>query len=414
MKNNLINSTLIVGAFFLSNVSIAQKINETNAAVAYLNRYQPSLNSFLSGNSTDLSDAKKALVEAKKNIDLAATNDETKGNQKTLYYKGLIYFGIPFVGGLSNDTTFASSAGDDAIDVAIASLKSAYAIKGKLNSDIKEEIEKNHGMFDFASSTLYKEEKFKEAAESFAMEVKLLDAINEIDTNSLFNSTLCYEKIGEYDKSAKNYEKLGELGYKGAYNSPSFMYIFASTSYRKIKQYDAAKAVVAKGRAKSPDDKDLLLESVNIFLDMNDHVGAEAVLTEAVAKDPKNKILHYQIGTIYMELKQNDKAEVELQEALKIDPNFGEALHQLGVLYVNSAVDVNEKLNNLKVNDPKVKVMEEQAKEYFTKAIVPLEKYIESNPKDVEVLTTLAQVNRFLGNTEKSAEYKKRVAEAKQ
>lgn len=406
MKNKLINSTIAVGALFLSNVSMAQKINETNAAVAYINRFEPALSSFMDGSSTDLSDAKKALLEAKKFIDLAAAHEDTKGSQKTLYYKGLIYSSFSVVGELAKDTSFASSAGPDAIDVSINAFKSAYMIKGKLNSDIKDAIQMSHDMLDGMSLDLYKKEDFKHAAESFDLEVKYFDVINLVDSNSMYNSGLCYEKVGEFEKAGRQFEKLSKTGYKGA-----SMYAFASNLYRKAKLYDDAKRVTAEGRTKYPQDKDVLLEAVYISLDLNDPVGAEALLTEAISKDPKNKSLYLTIGAIYVDLKQTDKAEAAFNQALVIDPNYGEALRHLGGLYVNMAADINQKLNDLKVGDPKIKTMEAQATEYLTKALVPLEKFIAADPKDIEVLTTLAQVNRFLGNTDKATEYKKRAAE---
>ncbi len=76
----------------MSSLSYGQKMNETDAAVAYKNQFQPA---FVEG---EMEGAKKALLKAKEKIDLAAENAETKENQKTLYYKGAIYSGFFMVG----------------------------------------------------------------------------------------------------------------------------------------------------------------------------------------------------------------------------------------------------------------------------------------------------------------------------
>jgi hypothetical protein len=52
--------------------------------------------------------------------------------------------------------------------------------------------------------------------------------------------------------------------------------------------------------------------------------------------------------------------------------------------------------------------MLQEADAIFKRALIPLEKFIAISPNDKDVLTILYQLHRNLGNTEKSAEYKKR------
>lgn len=402
MKKNLIKSTVLVGTFLVSSVSIAQKKNETDAAMHYKNTFLPAL----AENNMDA--AKKALIKAKTSIDLAAENPETKESPKTLWLKGNIYSSFLVVGMQSMDTNFIKLAGDDAMEVSIEAYKKGYSISDKFDSDIEDGVNQNHDLLEGFAMMAYKAEQYNEAAETFLVEVKFYEAINKVDTNSIYNAGLCYDKVGKFNEAGKQFEALTKTGHKGAK-----MYAFAINAYRKAKNYDAAKAIAISGRTKYPQDKDVLLETVQISLDMNDAVGAEALLNEAIAKDPSNKLLHLTIGSIYIDLKQNEKAETAFNEALKIDPNFEDALRQLGGHLVNWAIDINGQANQLKYNDPKVKVLEAQSKELFNKAVTPLEKFLISKPNDVEVLTTLSQINRYLGNTDKSLEYKKRADAAK-
>lgn len=393
----------MVGAFFVTSVSIAQKNNETSAAITYKNTFLTDLQ------SGDLEGAKKALIKSKTFIDLAAEHPDTKESPKTLWLKGNIYSSFLVVGLQSMDTNFIKLAGEDAIDVSIEAYKKGYSVSDKFDADIEEGVTQNHDLMEGFAMMAYKAEQYNEAAEAFLIEVKFFEAINKVDTNSMYNAGLCYDKVGKYEEAGKQFEALTKTGHKGAK-----MYAFASNSYRKAKKYDAAKAIAKTGREKYPNDKDILLEAVQVSLDQNDAVGAEALLNEAIAKDPTNKLLHNTIGTIYIDLKQNEKAEAAFNEALKIDPNFDDALRQLGGHLVNWAIDVNSQANNLKYNDPKVKVLEAQSKDLFTRAVTPLEKFLVAKPNDVEVLSTLSQINRYLGNTDKSLEYKKRADAAKQ
>ncbi len=399
MKNNLIKSTLVVGTFLLSGVSIAQKKNETSAAVAYKTTFTTAWYK----EEQDIPAAKKALIEAKKYIDLAVEHVETKESPKTLMLKGSIYSSFLMVGAATNDTVFANLAGKNALEDAISSYKKGFTISDKFDEEITDNVKEKYMFLDAVSMGLYKSEKYHEAAEMYSTQAKLYDAINLLDSNSIFNAALCYSKANEHQKAGEKFESLAKVGYKGADT-----YVSASIAYRNAQKLDDAKRIVAEGRAKFPMEKDLLLESVNICLDAKDVVGAEAVLSQAVAADPKNKYLQLQIGLVYSELKQTEKAEEAFNKCIEIDPTYDEGLKQLGVHLINTSIDLNSELNKLNIKDPKFKPLDQKIKDTYTKSLIPLEKYIVMKPNDSEVLMALYQVNKFLGNMEKYSEYKKR------
>jgi tetratricopeptide (TPR) repeat protein len=403
MKNFFLRPLLVAGTICIASSSLAQKMNETSAAVAK-NSYASAL-----GNQ-DFVGAKKNLLEAKKYIDLAAANEETKANQKTLWLKGYIYLNIISTGMMSMDTVFAKNAGnaDEAIKSSITSLKTAFAVKGKFNSDIEETVREQYGLYDNLSVMLYKADKFKEAGDNYAVQASLFDAINVFDSVAIFNSGLCYEKANDNASAAKQYAFLAKNNYKGATT-----YVLASACYRKNNQIAESKEIVAEGRAKYPQDKEILLEAVNTCLDQKDPVGAETLLTEAITKDPNNKLLHLTIGSIYIDLKQNEKAEAAINNALAIDPNYEDALYQSGAHLVTWAGDIIAVVNEMKPNDPKLKALEKQATDIYTRALIPLEKYISKSPNDKQVLIILSQIYRQLEDTVKSSEYKKRAEAVK-
>ena len=397
MKNNLIKSTLVVGTILAANVSISQKKNETSAAVAYKNTYSQAISA---GN---IPAAKKALLDAKKYIDLATESEETKNSPKTLMLKGNIYSTLYLLGVDSKDSLVLSQFKENALETAAASYKAGFNINDKYKDEIKEGVIEKHIIIENTAINFYNNKKFKDAAEYYSIDVLLYDAINLIDTNSLFNSAISYDKAENYEKAGKTFEKLSKIGYKGP-----LCFALASISYRKNKQFNEAKAIINLGRTKYPQDKDILLEAVNSCLENNDPTGAEGLLNEAIQKDPTNKILFLTIGSIYIDLKQNEKAEEAFNKALAIDPEYQDALYQLGATLVNWRGAVIAKTNDMKYNDPKIKVLEKQSNEIFTRAIAPLEKYIAKNPNEKSVLTILSQLYRNLGNMEKSDAYKAR------
>ncbi len=404
MKNKNMKKSLVLGALLISSLTFGQKKNVTSAAVEIQNKYKPALS------GGDFVQAKKSLLSAKEFIDLAVENPETKADQKAHWYKGLIYFSGVFVSYSSKDAEFIKSFGsqEDALTQSVQSLKYGYSLGNKHKSDIEETAEIARVEIDKLANKAYTDEDFKSAAMYYDWRAKFASAVNQMDTNALFNSALCASKSGNHELAAANYLACANAGYRGAVT-----YSLASGEYRKLKNIEKAKEVVNLGRTKYANDKDLLLELVNINLDANDPVGAESALTSAISADPKNKNLHYTIGTIYIDLKENEKAEASLLKALEIDPDYEDAQYQLGAHLVSWAVDLKTQASNLKLGDAQYDVLLAKSDEVYKRALNPLEKYITKNPNDGPVLKILSQLHRAIGNADKASEYKKRADAAK-
>lgn len=392
----MIKQSLIIGAMGLATLSFGQKSIETSAAV----ERNKANGLMMRGN---IAEAKKAFVSAKEFIDKAAAHEDTKNRQKTLWLKGDIYttlFGLALQTG---DTTLVKSLGEDVMDEAIDALKKGYPLGKKHQSDITETVDKNRNSANQIAGMAYKAEQFEAAAELYDLQARFGECIEFVDSTAIFNSALCFDKSEKYEKAAPMYARLVEMGYQTA-NSASM----ASAAYRKLKKYDEAKAIVTKAREKYPTDRGLLMESVNTFLEQGDAEGAESALNEAIATDPNNKQLHYVIGTIYNDLKKNAEAEKALNKALEIDPDYADAQYQLGAVLVSWAGDLRAEANRTAQGDSNYDKLMAQSKEVYGRAVAPLEKYIQKDPKNKTVLTILSQIHRNIGNSEKALEYKRK------
>ncbi len=399
MKNKLIKISFFAGSILLTFNSFSQKMNETSAALEY-NKYADILARMMMTGENNMEAGKKALVKAKEYIDLAAAHPETKESPKTLFYKGEIYTGLLIAS--AEDTTYMKENGEALLDQGIESYKKAFPSK-KYKEEVLTSINMKKGLFSLGCDQLYKAGKFKEASEVYDLQVKLSDAVGEIDSSSIFNAGLCAEKAGDLATAAARYKKSAEIQYKAP-----LIYALAANALRKDGKKAEAKEILIAGRAKYPNDKDILLELVNSDIEAGDNAAAEKSLADAIAADPNNKQLYLTIGTIYIELKQDEKAEVALNKALEIDPNYTDAQYQLGALLSGSAISMKQAASQLKQGDPNYEKMLAKADELYKKAVVPLEAYIAKNPNDKQVLIILAQIYRSLKNPEKSAEYKKR------
>ena len=397
MKN-----TLLLGTILLSTVTFGQKKNETTAAVEFKNKYAPAMQ------AKDYETAKKAILSAKEFIDLAAAHPETQSSPKTLYYKGEIYLGILTLAKDANDSDLKLMATPEFIAQDIEAFKQSYTLDKKFKSDIEDAVYRARFHFDKSANEAFKVEDYLGAANLYNWQAKYSNAINSLDSTAVFYSAVCSEKGKDYTAAAANYLIVAKAGYKGASS-----YNLASGAYRKAGDITKAKEIIAEGRKLFPNDRDLLLELVNINIDANDPAGAEAALASAIAADPNNKQLFYTIGTIYIEMKENEKAEQSLNKALTIDPNYLDAQYQLGAHLVSWAGDLKTEANSLKLGDAQYDVLLSKSTDTYKRAVGPLEAYIKAVPNDKAVLNILFQLHRSLGNSDKAMEYKKRYEEAK-
>jgi tetratricopeptide (TPR) repeat protein len=102
------------------------------------------------------------------------------------------------------------------------------------------------------------------------------------------------------------------------------------------------------------------------------------------------------------------EAESHFLKSLENDPSYTNALYQSGANYFAWANEIIKTANLLPFNDPKFPKMDAEAKEIQKKALIPLEKYIDTDPNDKNILDILYKTHRKLGNTEKALSYKAR------
>jgi tetratricopeptide (TPR) repeat protein len=371
MKANFLTAAL--GIFLISApiISTAQKKNVTDAAML-MRKYNPMA---IMDPAT-----KKNVEEAKKFIDLAAVNPETAEDFKMHLYKGQIYY-------------------------ALVELTSVDAMKG-LPVD-KDLIKKNSEIATASFKKVIEDPKktFKKDAEdfiNFRSEMAFNMGIKAYNDKNFEQATQMF--VGAYEV-----QKFLSNEYKEAYTNTTLSLNNYVDSLLKIKNYDKANEMSEAVLESMPTNIDIIITLININLQKGDAVVAEKYLNKGLELDPKNKQLYYVLGTSYIDLKQYEKAEASLNKAIEIDPNYSEAQYQLGAHLFNWANELKYEAGQLDYKDPKGPILEEKSKEVLNRALIVLEKYIEKNPNEKSVLDILYKTHYKLGNTEKAAEYKKRM-----
>ncbi len=397
-------SAVLLTAMLFATGAIAQKKNETNAAMDYQS-YEKAMM------SQDMESAKKSLLSAKTWIDLAAENPETKESVKTLYYKGKIYIGIPMLGMMAEDEELKALATEEMVEDGINALKKSYELDTK--SRYRDEIKMMAIMVREQSIRegvkKFQEEDYAQAMDMFETSVVMFDVIGQTDSLAIYNLALAADRSKNYEKAFEYYDKSAQVGY----NVPA-SYTLASNALREQGKNDEAAVYVKKAREKFPNDQDLIIQMVNIALSSGDNEVAEKSLNDAIAKDPNNKQLHFAIGTIYDKLGKSEEAVAAFEKAIAIDPAYEDAVYSLGAHYVNLAAAQFEEASKMKLGDPDYESLKQTSEDNYKKAIPYLERSLELNDQNVEVMNTLFQLYRKIGDSAKALEYKKRMDAIKQ
>lgn len=372
MKRNLIKLTAGIAFSALTFGSFAQKKNVTDAIMTF-KKYNPMANG--------IEPSKKTVEEARKFIDLAAANPETAEDFKMHLYRAEIYYGLIEVANLDaaiNPLDEAKMDEYEAISKAsfkkvLEDPKKTYTSDAQTFMGLRSDYTFNLGL------DAYTAKKYNESLELFLTAYQLRTFINEQYKDAEVNATISLNNFVDECIEAKEMEK--------------------------------AISVANKVLDVFPNNIDALLSMVNIYLQKDDVENTEIYINRALAIDQNNKQLYYILGTSYIKLENNEKAEASLKKAIEIDPEYNLALYQLGAHYYNWAAATRTAAMNLDMKDPKVKELEARANELFTLALVPLEKYIEKNPNEKEILNILYKTNTKLGRIEKGLEYKNKLEE---
>ena len=377
MNKKIFTSALTV--FFLlsaSGISYAQKKNVQNA-YNYLKKYNPK-------NSLDKN--LEVLNEAKKNIDLAAVNADTKDDAKMHYYRGMIYMGLVEVqtqkqmktGNLDQEMLSGY------VNTLKESLKFSTAPKARYKSDVEKLINTKSNQLYTLGVNAYNSKNFEMAMQMFIQSSTVSSWIDKKADDANKNTLVCLNQV-------VNKYTLGE--------QPNFE--IAILIAEKVKEF-------------MPNEVDVYITLINIYVRKNDLAGAKQYMSKALELDPENKSLHYNLGTAYMSQGENEKAEASFVKALEIDSTYADAQYQLGAHLFNWAREVQIKSQELDYRDPKSEELLNQSKEIKRKALKVLERYIVTNPNDKQVLEILIQTHFQLGNKEKAMSYKERLNNIKE
>ncbi len=353
----------------ISTVSFSQKMMETSAASEYENKFSKAFE------KRDITSASESILKAKEFIDQASTNEETKNNPKTQYYKSLIYLGLVEI---TKATTKEEAKIKEYQDIADENMLLAY---NNVNPKYKDKV------LDYVN----------------------LKAFNVFQQGqSLFVSKNFEGAMLAFIESIKIKKSLG-LSMENADGNAEIAFLNGMNSYITENKLDEALRLASTFKMFYPVNRRATLSMIDLQLKKTNLVELEKLTDEfsqTYPNDSLNKRLYYNLATTYLNNNEYSKAEVGFKKALSFDGMYVDAIYQLASTYISWAKSLTKEASMLPTKDPKVKTLEDQANRTLLRGISALEKYTAVSPTDKDALITLSRAYGRVGNEAKAAEVK--------
>lgn len=344
------------------------------------------------------------LAKAAEYIEPAISDPKTSVSEKTWRYRGDIYRLIA----LGEDAALKQQF-PEAIDRAIESYLKANELdtKGSYKLENGRALRAMQGASLNAGNDAFGAKDYDKAIACYGQSEKVAKSFGEADTNAVFNSALAYESKGDAANAIKRYQEALAIGY----NKPE-IYRYISGLQRKTEDNEGALTTIRAGRAKFPDNKDLIMDEMTLLLALDRADEAEGSVKLAIEKDPNNALLYSVLGGLYDKKAAEAKDDAEIQkwyglaeeaykQAIAKDANYFDAYFNIGVLYNNRAANEYEKCNKLKSDTEYVKC-KKVADDIYLQAVPYFEGAHRLDPKDQQ---TIQQLMKLYAKTNDQAKY---------
>jgi tetratricopeptide (TPR) repeat protein len=261
--------------------------------------------------------------------------------------------------------------------------------KGKLEKKVKENLDRMKVQAESDAIRYFTRQNYAGALKNFELiqDISKTDVYHGyIDSVIIYNSALAARNAEDHKKAAEYFEKAASIHYGG-----SDTYYLLKTEYIALK--DSAKALDAleRGYAQYPDSTLIIFELVNYNLSAGNSEEGMKYLQVAENLAGDNPSIYFAKGTLFEKLGDKEKAMAAYRQALEVDPEFFNAWFNIGALYFNNAVEMYEKANAIE-DLKEYNKAKAAADDVLKKAIEPLEKAHQINPKDKSCLETLSTI----------------------
>ncbi len=364
------------------------------------------------------------LDEAKALIDIASADSTMAGLFKTHKLKGDIYLEISdryFTACLLEPNTEITNP--QASLTAVKSYKKALDLAKKKyeRKDAVPGLSASCKHAQAMSHIFYEKKEYALAYEAIILPLEMHNPILENGGEIVFSSfeefsSSKYQAVLlaiEIGKIAEAKVLINEL-FDSEYRSPD-LYITHFKLLNTENKAEEALKVLEEAKAKYPDSFKLFSVEMKYYFQKRGYDVMQTKIQDKINKDPDNYLVYSFAGTFYSDLYEEElktkgmtdaankyfsEAEKGLEKATELNPSAIDALYTFATLYHTKALKLIEVQGAI---NPEVESILRDTLTY-------LKKVEKINPNDLGTLIMLADIFTKLQDTEKAAEFNKRVA----
>jgi tetratricopeptide (TPR) repeat protein len=238
-------------------------------------------------------------------------------------------------------------------------------------------------------SQRFEAKDFAGALRSFETQIKITESdkyVGAVDTGMYYNAGLAAINSNKYNEAIKFFEKCAEMKYLGI--KPYFQIY---ESYLGLGDTVKAESILTGLSAKFPDDKNITLQLIDLYIKSNKIEEALKYIRVAKDNDPGNYNLYLAAGILLLNQNRYDEAITELTRSIELNPDVYDSQYGLGASYINKASEMFVKANEI-MDVKKYSDAIDQANTVYSKALPYMEKALELKPDDSFALKGLQEL----------------------
>lgn len=393
----------LMGTFaFAQSVQVQNAYNNQKAAQQYIDQ----ADAFKTQNKLEkavkqMDNAKLMIKKAKDAIDAASQHEATVNQAKTWHYLAVIYYKI----GLYPEFR---DLDENAFEKSLSAFGKIMNLDPKYYSqnagEFQQYIASIGGNYYDIGANFYNEQKFEEAYVNFKKAYDAAAVVGGKDNSALLNAAFCAMKVEKYEESVNMLNTLISNGY----DDPT-VYQSLTICYRSMGENDKMIETIQAGRAKYPDDTNLMNEMINSYITVHREGEIIDQIIEMAQKNPTQPVYYFILGTIYAntesELFDVEKTLESYNKVIEIDPNYVDAYINAGSILIDRAAEKYTAANDLpfdKVDE--YNAMMAEGKAFDEKALPYVEKAYQLLNDDPAIKQALKTLYVRLKMNDKAAE----------
>jgi tetratricopeptide (TPR) repeat protein len=338
-----------------------------------------------------------SLDKAKEAIDQALANESTMNWFNTYYAKGKLCQATYE----SENPKFKAFYADPLAE-AYAAYEKAIELdpKGGIKKKIITGMVYNSLAINLYNqgSARFEAKDYAGALQSFETQIKITESdkyAGVVDTGMYYNAGLAAVNSAKYNEAIKYFEKCAEMKYLGI--TPYFQ---MSEAYLSLGDTAKAEAVLTGLTAKFPNDKNVTLQLIDLYIKSGKNDEALKYIKVAKENDPNNYSLYFAGGIIYLNENKYDEAIAELTKSIELKGDVYDTQYGCGAAYINKAAEMFKAANDI-MDVKKYSDAVDQANAVYAKALPYMEKAYELKPDDVYAMRSLQELYYRLKQTDK-------------